>query len=255
MHYPAAQTFGEAACSHLPPEPAPPDCSAYRDTETAHQGAFADPASKPFRSEGLTPRGGELFPCPAPRSAAEQTERRLLAAISTGDREAFSALYFLYFPQLTRFFSHLVATSAPELVENLTAETMFRVWSGSAALTTETSIHVSIMRIAYKCGCEHLHADGRPNQWSRRPTSCNLGRDDWFLREPTSHWQRLHKILAVLPPAERAVIHLVYSGHSRSEAADILSISGEMVDRYLAASRISLSHWRAERSLDETEFS
>jgi DNA-directed RNA polymerase specialized sigma24 family protein len=251
MHYPAAHTFGDAAPSHLAPERAPTDCNAYRDMETAHQGAFADPASKPFSSEGLTPTGGELRPCPAPRSPADQTERRLLAAISTGDRAAVSELYFLYFLQLANFFTHVVAPSAASVVEDLIVEAMFRIWHESAALAREASVHVSIMRIAYRCGCERLPADGHPNQLPTRPSSRNLGRDG----KPESPWQSLHKILAVLPMAERAVIHLVYSGHSRQEVADILGMSCESVDAYLVSSRISLRPWLAERSVGGTEFS
>jgi len=255
MHCPAAHTFGDAAPSHLPLERAPTDCNAYRDMETAPQGALADPASKPFSSEALTPTGGELRPCPAPRSPADQTERRLLAAIATGDRAAFTTLYFLYFPQLAKFFSHVVATSVPQLVEDLIAETMLRIWRESAALARETSVHVSIMRIAYRCGCEHFPAHNQPNESSSGPLSRNLCRDSWFFRKPKSQWQRLHEIIAALPAAERVVIHLVYSGHSRSEVAAILSISGEMVDGYLAASRISLRDWLTERPVGEAEFS
>ena len=237
MHYPAAHAFGDAAPSRLPA--APTECNAYRDLETAPQGALVELASKPFSSAGLTPAAVELRPCPAAGSPANETDRRLLAATSTGDREAFSRCYFSYFPQLAKFFSHVVATSAPEVIENLIEETMFRVWHESGALSKEASVHVSIMRIAYKCGCERLSAYGQPHDPPPSPSARQLGRHGNL--EPP--WQSLHKHLAALPQAERAFIHLVYSGHSRKEVAEILDMSCASVDAHLASSRLALDHW------------
>jgi DNA-directed RNA polymerase specialized sigma24 family protein len=237
MDYPAVPTFGDAAR-------APTDCSAYRDLEPAYPGAFAGPASKPFSSEGLTTAGGELRPCAATGSPADQEARPLLAAISTGNRAAFRQLYFRYFPQLTKFFSHVVTTSDPHVIEELIEEAMFRIWHESAALATQKSPHVSIMRVAYRCGCECRPAEGQPDKSPPKPSGRYLGRD----RNPESTWQSLHKSLAALPVAERAVIHLVYSGHSCQEVADILDMSCESVDALLGSSRVALDQWLASSS-------
>jgi DNA-directed RNA polymerase specialized sigma24 family protein len=195
-----------------------------------------DPASKPFSSAELTPTGDKFRRQRALESPADQTEHELLAATATGDRTAFQQLYFLYFPQLAKFFSRVVTTSARDVVDALIADAMLRIWHESAALATEVSPHVSIMRIAYQCGCHRIPACDQPNQSAPRASPRELG----GYRGPASPWQRLHMIIAALPATERAVIHLVYSGHSRQEVADILGMSCESVDMHLARSRIAL---------------
>jgi DNA-directed RNA polymerase specialized sigma24 family protein len=145
-------------------------------------------------------------------------------------------LYFLYFPQLAKFFSRVVTTSARDVVDALIADAMLRIWHESAALATEESPHVSIMRIAYQCGCHPVPACDQPNQSAPRASPRELG----GYRGSESPWQRLHMSIAALPVRERAVIHLVYSGHSRQEVADILGMSCESVDMHLARSRIAL---------------
>jgi DNA-directed RNA polymerase specialized sigma24 family protein len=153
-------------------------------------------------------------------------------------------LYFRYFPRLAKFFSHVVTTSDPHVIEDLIGEAMLRICHQSAALATERSVHVSIMRIAYRCGCERLPADGHPSRLAPRPSARTPGR----YGKPESPWQSLHKILAALPAAERAVVHLVYSGHSCQEVADILGMRCESVDAHLTSSRAALDPWLASRS-------
>ena len=243
MHYPAAPTFGNAAPCYVSPTGVPTDSNARRNLETACQGAVADPASEPFSSGGLTFAGGESHPRPASQSSADQTQRRLLAAISTGDRAAFRQLYFLYFPQLAKFFSRVLATPDAHVIEDLIAEVMSHVWYVSGAFGREKSVDESILRIAYRCACARLPVEGQPNQLVPRPASRNLDLN----RKPESPWQRLHNILAALPMAQRAVIQLVYSGHSRQEVADILDTSCESVDAHLATARVALDPWLASR--------
>ena len=241
MYHPAAPAFGVAASAYPSPEQAPPDSDVNRDLEAAHQGAGADPAGKFFTAGIQTSEQGPPEACRHLGSAADQTERRLLEAMATGDRAAFSQLYFLYFLQLANFFSHVMAASAADDVEHLVVETMLRIWRASPDLARETSAHVAIMRIAYRYGSERCPADGdaSPPPWPASPSRA---------RNPASPWQSLHKTLAELPRVDRAVVHLVYSGHSRQEVADILSMSHVSVDARLASSRAALGPWLASRS-------
>jgi DNA-directed RNA polymerase specialized sigma24 family protein len=80
-----------------------------------------------------------------------------------------------------------------------------------------------------------------PQQFSNGPESRT-----WLWNRPEA-LPPLSDVLATLHVNERAVVHLVHSGHSREEAADILSMSCHSVDTYLASSMIALHPWLAAR--------
>ncbi len=163
----------------------------------------------------------------------EITERRLLATVSAGSRSALRRLHSLYFSRLVSFFVHLTPMSAAEVIDDLVADTMLEVWRTSASLGRSPSLHVAIMRIAW------AHA------------STYLARGDVPL--PPAHSSSpealppLSDVLARLPVHERAVVHLVHSGHSRHEVADILRMSCHTVDAYLQSAMIALHPWLAAR--------
>jgi DNA-directed RNA polymerase specialized sigma24 family protein len=178
--------------------------------------------------------------------SVDQTERRLVAAISAGSRSALRRLHMLYFPRLARFFTHLTAMSATDVVDDLITDTMFDVWRKSATFERKRSVHVSIMQLAYAHGGKHL-AEGNRLRSSpellRRDSDCDVS-----LSGSPAAPLPLREVLATLCVAERAVVHLVHSGHSRQEVADILSMPGESVDARLASSMIALHPWLAWRS-------
>ncbi|MBV9726366.1 MAG: hypothetical protein JO299_14490 [Gammaproteobacteria bacterium] len=170
--------------------------------------------------------------------------RRLLAAISRGDRLAFRRLYFLYFPRLAKFLSQLLATSDSRLIEELIMEAMFRIWHESGALATRPSAHVCTMRIVFRCVCTRLPADDHPGHLAPKCPIPDLNGDG----KSTARWERLHELLPALPVSQRAVIYLVYSGYSREQVTEILEMSCDSVDRCLASSRVVLDSWFARSS-------
>lgn len=169
------------------------------------------------------------------RSQAEIADRRLLAAMATGSRAALARLHREYFSRLVKFFTHLMPSAAPEVVDDLIADTLFDVWSQCATLASDSSVHVAIMRIAWAHGSKRL-----ANSEARRPSAEALpgsrGEQGGFSSR-TAMSQPLSEVFEALSPSGRAVIHLVYSGHSRQEVAEVLSISCEAVDA-------SLTSWR-----------
>jgi DNA-directed RNA polymerase specialized sigma24 family protein len=175
---------------------------------------------------------------------ADITER-LLAAISRGSRSALRRLHSRYFSRLVKFFVHLAPMSAPEVVDDLVADTMFEIWRTSASLGRDSSVHVAIMRIAWAHARKHLAESEGPLSPPQR-FSNRLESETWLSSRPEA-LPPLSDVLATLHVTERAVVQLVYSGHSPQEVADILGISCQAVDAYLASSMIALQPWLVAR--------
>ena len=160
-------------------------------------------------------------------------DRRLLSAIAAGSRSAMRLLHAEYFSRLVKFFTHLLPASTPEVVDDLIADTLFDVWCTSATFASDSSVHVAIMRLAWAHGSKHL-ASSEARQLTPEPLRRTRDR-----RAPlavrTEAEQPTAEALAALPPMGRVVIHLVYSGHSRQEVADIVSTPRESVDAHLSS--------------------
>lgn len=204
------------------------------------------PGPFPAVSAAWNPISSSHATVSAAGDSVDQTERRLVAAISAGRRSALRRLYMLYFPRLARFFTHLTAMSATDVVEDLIVDTMLDVWRKSATFERKCSVHVSILRLAFAHGSKRLAEGDRLRSSSelvRRGSDC----DAWLSGSPKAPLP-LPEVLATLCVAERAVVHLVHSGHSREEVADILSMPGESVDAHLGSSMIALHPWLASRS-------
>jgi DNA-directed RNA polymerase specialized sigma24 family protein len=134
---------------------------------------------------------------------------------------------------------------AAEIIDDLVADTMFDVWRMSATLERGPSVHVAIMRIAWKHGSKHLASSGvhasLPERLSNRAES-----KPWR-STGTEALRPLSDVLATLHVNERAVVQLVHSGHSRQEVADILSMPCHAIDAYLASAMITLHPWLAAK--------
>jgi DNA-directed RNA polymerase specialized sigma24 family protein len=160
-------------------------------------------------------------------------DRRLLSAIAAGSRSAMRRLHTEYFSRLVKFFTHLTPSSTPEVVDDLIADTLFDVWCTSANFASDSSVHVAIMRIAWAQGKRHLASSE-----AAQPTQAPL----YLTQDPqtrlavrTEAEQLTAEAFAALPPMGRVVIHLVYSGHSRQEVADIVNTPRESVDAHLSS--------------------
>ena len=166
-------------------------------------------------------------------SPADNADRRLLGAISTGSRSALRLLHAEYFTRLVGFFTHLMPSPTPEVVDDLIADTLFDVWRASATFASDSSVHVAIMRLAWAHGSKHL-ASSEARQLTPEPLRRTRDRRA-LLAVRTEAEQPTAEALAALPPMGRVVIHLVYSGHSRQEVADIVSTPRESVDAHLSS--------------------
>ena len=171
-------------------------------------------------------------------SLADNADRRLLGAISTGSRSALRLLHAEYFSRLVKFFTHLLPLT-PEVLDDLIADTLFEVWRTSATFASDSSVHVAIMRLAWAHGSKHL-ANSEARQATPEPP-CGTRDRQTRLAVRTEAEQLTAEAFAALPPMGRVVIHLVYSGHSRQEVADIVNTPCESVDAHL-------SRWMSARA-------
>ena len=197
----------------------------------------------PFTEVSALGAEGALRVVSEPR--ADITERRLLTAISKGSRFALRRLHSLYFSRLATFFTHLVPMPAAEIIDDLVADTMFDVWRMSATLGRGPSVHVAIMRIAWKHGSKQLASSGMHGSLPER-FSIHVESKTWR-STGTEALRPLSGVLATLHVNERAVVQLVHSGHSRQEVADILSLPCHAIDTYLASAMIALQPWLAAK--------
>ncbi len=160
------------------------------------------------------------------RSRADVADRRLLATMATGRRSALARMHREYFSRLVRFFAHVMPTSAPEVVDDLIADTLFDVWQQCATFASESSVHLAIMRIAW------TRVSARLAESSPEMLSGSRGEQGQPASRPEEP-QPASAALEGLSPRVRAISHLVYSGHSRQEVADVLDIPCEAVDALL----------------------
>jgi DNA-directed RNA polymerase specialized sigma24 family protein len=198
----------------------------------------SDANAPPVPGKPLEPAGLGAY-CDAAitskQSLAEIADRRLLAAMATGSRSALARLHSEYFLRLVNFFVHLMPLSAPEVVDDLIADTLFDVWHQCATFASDSSVHVAIMRVAWAHGSRRL-ANSEACRPSPEALTGSRGGQTQLLSRTASP-QLLSEVFEAFSPSGRAIIHLVYAGHSRQEVADVLSISCEAVDACLTSLR------------------
>ena len=239
-------SHSQHACDTLTPSPDPAqatraDAAVCCDAASATQGWVTDTLA-PGNPDGA------LSVVAEPR--ADITERRLLAAISSGSRFALQRLHSLYFSRLANFFMLLVPMPAAEIIDDLVADTMFDVWRMSASLGRGASVHVEIMRIAWNHGSKHLAYSAVQPSFPERLSSGAESKT--WVSTGTEALRSLSGVLATLHVNERAVVQLVHSGHSRQEVADILSMRCDAIDAYLASAMIALHPWLVARASSTT---
>src|SRR5215831_19299360 len=134
-------------------------------------------------------------------SLDDNADRRLLGAISTGSRSALRLLHAEYFSRLVKFFTHLMLSPTPEVVDDLIADTLFDVWRTSATFASDSSVHVAIMRLAWAHGSKHL-ASSEARQATPEPL-CGTRDRQTRLAVRTESEQLTAEAFAALPPVER----------------------------------------------------
>lgn len=155
-----------------------------------------------------------------PRKGSE--ELRLLALIRDGDREAFEALYRIYYPRLTRFLINLVRR--PQLVEEVLNDTLMVVWERGDSFNGASKLSTWIFAIAYRKAMKALRRQDVPvmDTDANQRVSLDRGPDEDLGLQKTH--LLLMKAMNQLSPDHRAVVDLTYFHEmGYREIADILA--------------------------------
>jgi RNA polymerase sigma-70 factor (ECF subfamily) len=160
---------------------------------------------------------------PSPLHVVPQTEasddRRCLAAIAGGDRDAFETLYRRYYERLFRF--ALRVAGRINLVDDIVDETMIVVWRSAAEYRATAAVSTWIFGIAYR---KALKALARERRASTPPpesvATVELSAPDHADAERVR--AAILRAIADLPPEHRAVVELTF--HFNRSYQDIAQI-------------------------------
>lgn len=90
-----------------------------------------------------------------PRRASDERQvRRLLERVGRRDREAFAALYEIFYPRLVRYLSRYVGASAR--VEDVLHEVMLVIWRRADSFRGDSRVSTWVFGIAYRKALESL---------------------------------------------------------------------------------------------------
>lgn len=92
--------------------------------------------------------------------ATEPTEAELIALIAGGDRDAFQALYRMYFGRLARFLERMVRNGP--LIEEIVNDTMLVVWQKANTFDHSCKVSTWVFAIAYRQGLKAVNMRDEP---------------------------------------------------------------------------------------------
>jgi RNA polymerase sigma-70 factor (ECF subfamily) len=133
----------------------------------------------------------------------------LVARVVDGDRGAFDALYFAYFPRLTRFVERMVRR--PHLVGEIVNDTMLVVWRRASTFNGQSKVSTWIFSIAYRSALHALRGlrDAvEVEEGEDEPIAPDAGPDASLMQ--LQDRRILDIALAALTPEHRAVVELTY---------------------------------------------
>lgn len=181
-------------------------------------------------------------PLDAPPGVTEMRDLALMEAIARGDREAFDALYRLYYSRLMPFITRMVRL--PELAEEVVNDAMYAVWTGGIAFAGHSKVSTWIFGIAYKKALKRLERE------RRTPTeSFAEGFDVADDSDPVAEIDAaqlaglLDTALASLSPGHRSVVELTFLlDYSYAEVAQIVGCPVNTVKTRMFHARAKLRH-------------
>jgi RNA polymerase sigma-70 factor, ECF subfamily len=180
--------------------------------------------------------GAKLNPYP---TAADDSDRELIAAIARRDQAAFDELYSRYERRIESFISRRFHDN--RAADEIANETLWIVWRSAKQFKGTSKVCTWIMGIAYHLGLRCLR------KTAQRLTAFDAGYDsDWGSHNPSfqrdiSDWLTVG--LARLPDEQRTVLELAYHlGHSCEEIAVTLGCPVGTVKTRLYHGRQRLKH-------------
>jgi RNA polymerase sigma factor (sigma-70 family) len=175
--------------------------------------------------------------------------RKMLGAITSGDRLALTNLYLGYYGCLAQFLSQFMGSDSR--VGDVINDIFMTVWETARGMSLESTVSVWIFRIAHRHACTFV----------RRHTPRGLAHFDRRREEQchetatvTEAQQPLLWALQRLPTEQRVVLTLCYRmGYSAREIALITDSQVETVELRVSQARGQLRRYlRAQEAVDST---
>lgn len=175
---------------------------------------------------------------PSPlQQARDEGERRLLARVAGGDREAFRELYIAYHRRLARFLTRL--TRHYEIAEEVINDTLWVVWRKAGDFRGDSRVSTWIMGIAYRRALKTLRSRNRALLEAVPIENEPLVAPDELGAAETSEWILL--AMRHLPTEQRLALEFAYGyGHSCEEIAQIMDCPVNTVKTRLFHARAKL---------------
>ena len=169
----------------------------------------------------------EGIPTLSERAEGDAPERRLLARVAEGDRDAFRDLYLRYHRRLARFLTRL--THRREDAEEIINDTMWIVWQRASDFRGASRVSTWVMGIAYRRALKMIRrAVTHERAMLLEAIDGEPGREDEI--ESTADRRLLERALAQLPLEQRLVLELTYYlDHSCEEIAEIMECPANTV--------------------------
>jgi RNA polymerase sigma-70 factor, ECF subfamily len=169
--------------------------------------------------------------------ARDEGDRRLLARVAAGDREAFRELYIIYHRRLARFLTRL--TRQYEVAEEVINDTLWVVWRKAGDFRGDSRVSTWIMGIAYRRALKALHSRSRVLAEAVPIENEPLVAPDELGAAETSEWILL--AMRHLPTEQRLALEFAYGyGHSCEEIALIMDCPVNTVKTRLFHARAKL---------------
>jgi RNA polymerase sigma factor (sigma-70 family) len=159
-------------------------------------------------------------------SPTDLEARKMLVAITSGDRSALTNLYMSYYGCLAHFLSQFMGSE--NRVGDVINDTFLTIWEGARGSPSESKVSVWIFRIAHRHASRFVRCH-TPVAWR---TATEGWRDNHANRGTQTKTHRPHLwALQRLPPEQRVVLMLCYRmGYSVREIALITDSQVETVE-------------------------
>lgn len=200
--------------------------------------------------------GSDLLPTIASAPSREQydddADRKLIARIAIGDRDAFTTLYHRYTPRLGGYLWKMLRQQ--ELVDEALNDTMLVVWEKAANFHYKSRLSSWLFGIAHNKGLKALEKAKRHGD-----VTINEENFDQYATTDTPQQQAIRSdmlralvdALDTLSPEHRAVVELTfYEGLSYTEVANIVDCPVNTVKTRVFNARKQLTECLANQGLD-----
>lgn len=161
------------------------------------------------------------------------TERELIASLKTGDENAFTALYKMYWPKVHNF-SRLYLTSVSE-VEEIVQEVFVKLWETRVFLKEDESFKGFLFIITRNLIFNQFRKSFNENTYKMTILNSVSGEYDMENEMEASDLKNyIKKLIAELPPRQKEVFRMSREQHlSYKEISMRLCISEKTVERHI----------------------